>query len=110
MSSNAREFGEAYRDRPLEVEKRAGVEHLVAGQHEAIYVDVDEKMIELSYVVANGHTFVVIMLDAETLKDVGRIKVDSFGLREMGPFMGFKLSDEMMAAVTRLKTEDVQVA
>lgn len=100
-------FAHGYRGKYLETEKRAGMEHLVPGQHEAIWADDEQTLIELSYVPLLGHSFVIIILDGETSKPLRMAVVDVFGLKESEPPEDFALSTDMQLAITRLKTQGV---
>lgn len=106
MSHAAKTFGEGYRDKPLATQKVAGIDHLVPGQHEAIWND-ERTGIELSYVHAGGHKFIVVFLEPESLEVLAIATADVFGLSEPAPPPpGFELSDDMRAAVAKLKTSE----
>jgi hypothetical protein len=105
VSHAARVFGEGYRGRPLETQKIAGVEHLVPGQHEAIWTDVEHTVIELSYVGPTGHTFFVVLIDGDTLKPIRMAVAQMGGLSEEEIPPNWELSAESKAAIAKLKTK-----
>lgn len=112
MSNAAKMFGEAYRDKPLLVEKKSGVEHLVPGQHEAIWADDGSgkrDYIELSYVTGTGHSFVVVHLEKQSLQPVAMHTAELGGIREINVPPGWTLSEAMMAAVTKLKMQEAHL-
>lgn len=110
MSRNAQVFAEGYRERPLEVEERLGVTHLVPGQHEAIWTDAEQTVIELSYVHQLGHSFIVVMIDGESLEPMAMLEAGIFGVQEKPVPSYFRLSEKMTAAIAKLKTKDVAAA
>lgn len=111
MSQNARSFGEGYRDGPLEVETLLGVEHLKAGQYEAIWTDDERTAIELSFVHQLGHSFIVLMLNADSLRPIAMIEAGVFGVMDKPVLKYYEnLSEPMLEAVARLKTSDVKAA
>lgn len=110
MSEHVQLFVEGYRGHRLETEKRIGVEHLKTGQHEAIWNDPEaseeERIIELSYVPIDGHSFVLLFLRPESLEILHMVRVDSISkLQHLKVPEDFELTDEMRQAVMRLKTQ-----
>lgn len=111
----AKAFGDAYRAErglpPLETERREGVEHLVSGQYAAVWTDDEETLAELSYIPWDGHRFVIVCIDGDTmepmaLEESGRayaIIVDGSGGRETLLPETWSMSDDMRAALDQLK-------
>jgi hypothetical protein len=107
--SSVRRLAEDYLGRELEVESRAGVEHLKPGQHRARWLEetLDEStplLAELSYCAGDGHTVVLVILDGDTLEPYGlTVRMSGAGLRYMETPEDFELSDAMRAAITELR-------
>lgn len=90
----------------LEHEMREGVEHLVAGQHQARVIFSEGKhYVELSYVPIIGHRLVVIHLDmnGELLKGKDQrwaTIITDHGLGAQPLADGFELSETMREVAT----------
>lgn len=106
MSKQALIFAEGYRGRTLETKKVMGSEYLCGGQHEAIWSDEDRKTIEVSWAHQLGHEFYVIMLMADDLRPAAFMKVGVFGHIEKPVPEDFELTEQMLAAITELRSGD----
>lgn len=101
--------GEAYLERELKKERRAGVEHYVVGQHKAEVVEEDgQKAAILSYVSSLGVTTVVLVkkgpywLPVHNWARVVGLSVD-YGLKPLPD--DWELTDEMKAAIDAAEKE-----
>lgn len=103
----AKTFVEGYRPgRPLKVENRAGMEHLVAGQQDAQWSE-DGEHIELSYVPVLGHSFIIMFLEKTSLEPVHMVVIDGLGLQHLTPPDGWKPGPESMIAIESLRAKKV---